>query len=898
MNWTISDSVGGLNLAEPLWLWLLAAVAVYGAFAVLRRVGNLPSLLLRLLALSLLVLALADPIRTTSTEQKELHALFDLSHSLLPSAKRRLAEELSRFLESSDDVTLNVLPFGKAPDRRELSIAGNGSASEILEMLEARASSVDTGQTNISAALTRVLTTSNSSAVLLLSDGFETLGDARAAAASARSKGVKIFPIVPEESAFREGRVTLSSLHAPLTADAGDFVEIRATVKNSREQEESGRLELWFGKNKLFSNTVRIPAGEERVIAVKSPPTEGGLHRIRAVLRSNDDSDEAEREVEQHRWVSVKAKSKVLLINGAAEDRRVFGRVLSTKGYTVEDILADGNTAIPTNFEGYSTIVINNTAKRQLPGGFLAALEKYAAEGGGVLLIGGDRSYGLGDYIDTPLEEIAPVKFVPPKTTKRRLDNAVILVLDKSRSMVFQDKITSAKRAALTSINALKDDDAVGVIGFDNNPFVIIELEKVEKVKPIAERRLRNLTAAGKTNLLPALAAARRSLSQASESRKHIIVLSDGKFPIVGNRYIEELQRLRSANISMSTVALGVEADVPFMKLLAEQGRGAFYHTLDPSRLPEIFLHDIKVTTGEKTLRESKRFDVTTGPSGLISTKIKHFPHLKGFVETLPKKGAAIELTTTADGRAFPILASWDYRAGTVIAYTSDANGRWSDPWVRWPDFAAFWGNVMERLKTRSSKLGGDLDFDLRYSVDGNSLLLDLAVFDEAAGSASSPPVRAEVIDPGGEKRTVPFETVTAGRFRSEIGEGRPGDYKLTIFYGKAKLPPLALTISGNAFGEKPGQGVHAQTLSDIAFLSGGAINPSPAQVEGLTRKLEKTEHLFVPLAVLAFLLILLEAFVRELGPQVVRGFAEQISRRFSRAQTGRGSGRKLRRAA
>ncbi|MCB0347148.1 MAG: hypothetical protein KDD66_18655, partial [Bdellovibrionales bacterium] len=162
----------------------------------------------------------------------------------------------------------------------------------------------------------------------------------------------------------------------------------------------------------------------------------------------------------------------------------------------------------------------------------------------------------------------------------------------------------------------------------------------------------------------------------------------------------------------------------------------------------------------------------------------------------------------------------------------------------------------------------------------------------------ASPPVQADVIEPGGEKRTVAFETVAAGRFHASLSEGRPGDYKLNILYGKAKLPPLALTISGDAFGERPGQGIHAQTLSDTAFLSGGMINPSPEQVEGLSRKIEKTEHLFIPLVVLAFLMVLLEAFVRELGPQVVKSYTEKISRLFRNNSAVEKAKRQLRKAA
>ena len=144
---------------------------------------------------------------------------------------------------------------------------------------------------------------------------------------------------------------------------------------------------------------------------------------------------------------------------------------------------------------------------------------------------------------------------------------------------------------------------------------------------------------------LPALAQARQMLTTVNASRKHIIVLSDGKFPLSSNHYVEEINRLRKNGVSVSAVALGSEADVPFMKILAKYGKGAFYETLDPQRLPQIFVKDIKVSTGEKTLQENKNFPIALGPSGVLSTSVSNYRILRGFVETLPKKGSSLELS-------------------------------------------------------------------------------------------------------------------------------------------------------------------------------------------------------------------------------------------------------------
>src|SRR5690606_37550582 len=113
--------------------------------------------------------------------------------------------------------------------------------------------------------------------ILLLSDGFETVGDAKQVARGAAAKGVRIFPLVPDDEVFRSEELSLALLDAPVTINAGDAGEIRATVKNSFSETRRGTLEIWFDDKRLLSQLLQIPAGEERLVAVKTPVTEGGL---------------------------------------------------------------------------------------------------------------------------------------------------------------------------------------------------------------------------------------------------------------------------------------------------------------------------------------------------------------------------------------------------------------------------------------------------------------------------------------------------------------------------------------------------------------------------------------------------------------------------------------------
>ena len=432
--------------------------------------------------------------------------------------------------------------------------------------------------------------------------------------------------------------------------------------------------------------------------------------------------------------------------------------------------------------------------------------------------------------------------------------------------MAYDGKIEGARDAAQLTIQSLKDEDYVTVIGFDATAFVVIRLAPVSEVRSVASYRLGNLVAMGKTDHLPAMIEARRALSKAPADRKHIIVLSDGKIPISGEEYLEELSKLKQEGISLSAVALGDDADAPFMQMLAQYGKGAFYQTLSSSKLPDIFINDIKVATGEKTMKERADYPVGIGPSGIRSTSLDRFPPVRGYVETLPKKGADVELITKSDDAVSPLLASWKFGSGNVVAFTSDANGRWSLPWLSWEGFSRFWSDLIEKVEHAPDENSSQVEFDLRTSVNRGALYFDLSVFDEKLRTGAAPRISAEVILPGGEKRIVSFVPEKKGRFKGDLEGARPGDYRVQILYGNQKFPLVGLSLDGNLFGEASGRGLNRANLSELASITSGVINPLPGQVTLSKKVSESTNHLFQPLIILAFIMLILEVFLRELG--------------------------------
>jgi Ca-activated chloride channel family protein len=822
------------ELTFPSILWLLPVIAVLTCVCYLWKRNSYIALALRIISLSAFILALAEPLQKKITTTNKAVAIFDVSTSVPSQAKTEMANKIIEYAKSNNS-KIETYAFAASASEDSTTIDANTTTQQALSAIERTAVKLKNNKSNIYKSLEQVALQTGAGSILLLSDGNEEQQ------VESISKNFSVFPVIINDALFLKKDLSIADLSAPTTIKSGDKAKLKVVVRNNSDIEQSETITLALDGEEFRTKQVTVAPNSQKLVTVNTNEIKGGKHKVTASLSKSKQV--------VHSWVTAHEKSKTLLLSGETEDERVLSTLIRLKGYKLESIIA-GSQAFPEDLTPYSTIIFNNIAKAQLPRDFLEKIKSYANQGGGVLLLGGNRSYGLGGYIDSQLEQISPLKFTPPQAEKRRLINAIALVMDKSGSMAEQNKIVSAKKAALSSIESLKDEDYITVIGFDFAPFVIIDLQKIAIVKQTAEARLRNLTAVGKTNLLPALAAARQKLSNSPASRKHIIVLSDGKFPLESDLYVDEINKLRQNGVTVSAVALGSEADVPFMKLLARYGKGAFYQAIDGSSLPEIFVEDIKVSTQENSLNEQMNFPIAIGPAGILSTTIEKYRPLRGFVETLPKSGSSLELITKNKNQAFPILASWQYGKGNVIAFTSDANGRWSGPWLSWDKFSVFWGELLQKLQPKENQQK-DVEFDLRYKVQGNKLKLDLAIYGQDQSVSG-------VVN--NLKQNINFTPAAKGKYYAELELKKEDDYFFDINVGQTKLPEIGINV--NMIGEISGNGINLEYLLNLAKLSGGEVNPEKIA----SRQLVNTDakHLHLPLIIFGFFIVLFEAFIRE----------------------------------
>lgn len=844
-------------------IWLAAAVLCCSVLMVLRRAvlglrKAWVATLLRGLSVALLVCSLAGILLVRSEEFSRGTILLDISESMDESQAQQLLQRALQY--SGNNAELEVLPFAKSVAAAPLP----GAKGISFRDLRAAWGKLNIGATNLESSLTSVQDGEGQS-IILVSDGFETEGGVQRLLPQLAGRGNKIFPLIPAQDESGTKRFTITQLHAPLIAPAQKSVGIRVSLANSTTDSQSGLLEIKHGDKIVLSRRVTVGVGAEIVVEAESDPQSEGIKEITATLTPQLQGlgPSVERA-----YLSSEEREKVLLLSGSVEDERALKQLLKDQAYQVKAVVAGQEELSKLELADYSAVLLNNIGRAELPRKIVEGIAEYVKAGGGFAMLGGNKSFGLGGYIDSPVEPVLPVELLPPQTEKKRLNVGVALVLDKSGSMSQASKLDYAKEAANETIRNLKDDDFITVIGFDDAPFVVIRASRVANVRYEAAGRIGMLVSNGRTNLLPAIDEARRNLERVEAGRKHIIVLTDGRLPDEGPFYLELTKELRMSGFTLSTVLLGSESDYQFLKSLADAGGGGFYQTNDARNLPRIFLQDVRVSTGERTMKETSDYEVRLGNGEVASTTLRSFPPLRGYVQTRVRPQASLELVALAAERAEPVLASWRFGKGRAVAFTSDANGRWSSYWTQWPKFYQFWTELVDSLRGSHGAAEAPLRFNLRSVVERGELKLALEIF----GDRDPGDISATVKLPNGTSRALPFAKVAKGLYEARLRSAIPGRYELHgVASTGAKLTPVAFYISGELFGERKGQGFNRVLLERLASETGGAVNPSAEALSRFSRVRHTKRDISAWLVICGMLALVVSILAREFPSAVGR---------------------------
>ena len=186
--------------------------------------------------------------------------------------------------------------------------------------------------------------------------------------------------------------------------------------------------------------------------------------------------------------------------------------------------------------------------------------------GGGFLLTGGERSFGVGGYFKSPLDAILPVS-MELRHEHRKNRVAIAIALDRSGSMAVpigrgKTKMDLADLGTAECVRLLSAGDMVSVIAVDTVPHIIQPMGPVEDPEAICRKVLRIESAGGGIYIYEALVAAGEQLTKAEDySTRHIILFADANDSEKPDDYKTLIKKFADGGITVSVIGLGTDHD-------------------------------------------------------------------------------------------------------------------------------------------------------------------------------------------------------------------------------------------------------------------------------------------------------------------------------------------------
>ena len=754
-------------------------------------------------------LALADVRIEQGADQINLLYCLDLSDSITyeeQQATREFIERATSEMKSRDQAGLIV--FGKRPYLEQ-------SLSKDFSLKKTR-SQVNANFTDINAALQAAVgkfPTKGDNRIVLLSDGNQNLHEAREAANLAASLGVEIYPVALGNW-FSRQEVFVESLVSPSTIQLETPFDIQLVITSTL----NGKGEvLLFRNGRLIAEEKADFQKGKNVYRFVDVLNTQGLYLYKAIVHAPQ--DKLYQNNEGLSFTKGTKPTELLYLSSQRQENLEIVRILKEQGFDVVSMKPQNLSDSLSTLLDYRAVLLDNVSGQNISPRVKANLEKFVKDiGGGLIMIGGNQSFGAGYFQKTPIEKALPVYLDIP-TTLDKPSLSLVLVIDKSSSMAehinTKSKLEGAKIAAFSVVELLNPIDKVGLVAFDTEYRWIVPITQARNRQLIAGQ-LVTLEEEGGTNLYPALKEAYRELSNINTVKKHVIILSDG---ITDKADFQPLLKsIRSANITVSTVAVGNDSNIQLMDSIAEWGSGRSYFTNDAENIPKIFIDEAQIVTRSVVTENNLKPHVQVDSEILTGIPTESIPSVQGIDITFPKPGASVILNT-AEG---PLLSAWRYGLGRSVAFTSDFSGRWSKDWMRWDSFGRIVANMVKWVQRKET----DVNFSVHVDKLGDQGRYSVDVLDKDRQFVNQLSLELKVISPKKSDTVIQLDQTEPGRYSGDFQAEETGEYYFSL-YRQSQEGSVPVHRSGFAVpysDEFSHQSNNAALLEDLARITRGKM--------------------------------------------------------------------------
>ena len=784
-----------MTFTSPEYFLLLPALALAGWFW---RGLKLHSPL-RALILLLAVVALTEPHIRKQRNSLDLYVLLDRSDSTEDLIDKGLPE-WQRLLEKSKPSRNDTLHFiNYAAEVAELgadgsSFTGSRKLTRSGLALSSIAAQVDENRP---------------SRVLMFTDGFST-EPLHEAAAQMRARGVPLdFRLIRDE---KENDYRLSRLNFPERVQVGEPFLISITVRGASDA--TFPLILRRNGQTLSESSVTLANGLATVEFTDRIPRAGG-YEYQAEIRPENDAHPGNNKAT--RWIEITGGPRLILATRYQDDP--LAKALSALDFTVETVTEPGELK-PGMLSGARAVVLNNVPAYEVPTDFLKSLDFFVREqGGGLMMAGGDRSFGSGGYFQSPIDALLPIS-MELKSEHRKLAVALAIVMDRSGSMAVgvaggKTKMDLANSGAADAINLLGPMDQVAVFAVDSEPTTVVPLTRIgDKKNELTARVLKVKSSGGGIYVYEGLKAGWEALKKSPAGTRHLILFSDAQDSEQPADYKKLIQTMTDNGCTISVIGLGRDTDVDaeLLKDIAKRGNGRAFFSDQPMDIPKIFAQET-VTIARSAFIKDPVGTQATGRWAEISPKpLDWMKQVDGYNLSYAREDATVSLLSTDEYLA-PLVAHARRGLGRSAAVSFPLGGEFSESVRTWDGYGDFLQTIGRFLMGSETPPG----IALRHRLDGTRLTLDL-LYDPETWSqklASMPPKVRLLDDTEGTTLEIPWRRIAPGHFTltRDLNEGG-------VIRGAVQVAEHALPFGPLSVGSSVEWAFETERLTELRAVS------------------------------------------------------------------------------
>jgi len=670
----------------------------------------------------------------------------------------------------------------------------------------------------------------------------------------------------PDSSDFQ-----IADVSAPDRVQLGEPFVVEISVSGTRDG--TVPITVARGNRALVRREVDIVDGVGNA-RFSDRVSEPGGHLYEARVEADNDAHAGNNRFEK--WVEVVAGPRVVLLTHYTDDP--LASILRAQGFDVA-VVDETATISPGILTGAKALIFNNVPAYELPNDFLGAVEFFVTEqGGGLLMAGGNRSFGSGGYYESAIDSLLPVS-MELKSEHRKLAVAMAIVMDRSGSMSMtvlsgDSKMQLANEGAARAIELLGEGDAVTVWAVDSSAHEICKLLNVGESRGELLQRTRSIQSmGGGIFVYTGMKAAWDVLKESPLGQRHMILFTDAADSEEPGKYKELLAEMKAEGATVSVIGLGTrsDADAAFIEDIAKRGDGRIFFTDVPGSLPNIFAQETVAVARSSFIEEPTGTQATGRWYELARKDMAWFPTIDGYNLGYLREGDETALVTS-DSYAAPLVAFGRRGIGKTAAISFPLGGEFSQRIRDWDKIGDFMQTLTRWLMGEEVPPG----VGVRYDLTGTELTIDLLYDSEEWAEKFSATPPQLVLQKGferGETTEIAWERLAPGHYsvRTDLSEGNP-------IRGAVQLGSAAIPFGPVAVGAASEWALDAARVSELRETARAAGGEELVDLSTAWRKPPAPD--FEPirnwLLVLGTLIFLLEAFATRTGwrlPQATGNF-------------------------